>query len=97
MRPWVPGFGVRAVTAAVTLRRVRSPPAAASFSARHAVGTDSTGPSSSRWSSMTRKSLITALRPRSRTPGRWRPGPGHDPRQVTAAPHATRLSVKSQG
>ena len=46
-------------TAAVTLRRPRSPPAAASFSARHAVGTDATGPKTSRWSPITRKSLIT--------------------------------------
>jgi hypothetical protein len=31
-------------TAALTLRRARSPPAAASFSTRHAVGTDATAP-----------------------------------------------------
>ena len=67
-------------TAAVTLRRARSPPAAASFSTRHAVGTDATGPNSSRWSPITRKSLITRApsaiaqarsaktRPRSRPP-----------------------------
>ena len=46
-------------TAAVILRRLRSPPAAIYFSARHAVGTDATGPNSSRWSPITRKSLIT--------------------------------------
>ena len=46
-------------TAAVILRLLRSPPAAISFSARHAVGTDATGPNSSRWSPITRKSLIT--------------------------------------
>ena len=46
-------------TAAVILRRARSPPAAASFSARQAVGTDATGPKTSRWSPITRKSLIT--------------------------------------
>ena len=45
--------------AAVTLRRPRSPQAADSFSARHTVGTDATGPNSSRWSPITRKSLIT--------------------------------------
>jgi hypothetical protein len=37
-------------TAALTFRRVRSPPAAASFSARHAAGTDTTAPNSSCWS-----------------------------------------------
>jgi hypothetical protein len=47
------------LTAAVILRLLRSPPAAVSFSARHAVGTDATGPSSSRRSPITRKSLIT--------------------------------------
>ena len=47
------------LTAAVTLRRLRSPPVAVSFSARHAVGTDATCPNSSRWSPITRKSLIT--------------------------------------
>ena len=36
------------LTAAVTFRLLRSPPAAISLSARHAVGTDATGPSSSR-------------------------------------------------
>ena len=46
-------------TAAVILRLLRSPPAAVSLSARHAVGTDATGPNSSRWSPITRKSLIT--------------------------------------
>jgi hypothetical protein len=46
-------------TAAIIFRRTRPPPAAASFSARHAVGTDATGPNSSRWSPITRKSLIT--------------------------------------
>jgi hypothetical protein len=68
-------------TAAVIFRRARSPPAAASFSARHAVGTDATGPNSSRWSPITRKSLITRapsaitqarsamIRPRSWPPG----------------------------
>ena len=34
-------------TAAITLRRVRSPPAAASFTARHTAGTDATGPNTS--------------------------------------------------
>src|ERR1022692_1260233 len=47
------------LTAAVTFRLLRSPPAAISLSARHAVGTDATGPNSSRWSPITRKSLIT--------------------------------------
>jgi hypothetical protein len=46
-------------TASVIFRLLRSPPTAASFSARHAVGTDATGPNSSRWSPITRKSLIT--------------------------------------
>ena len=46
-------------TAALTFRLLRSPPAAISFSARHAVGTDATCPNSSRWSPITRKSLIT--------------------------------------
>src|SRR5450755_1827824 len=36
-----------------------APPAAISFSDRQAVGTDATGPNSSRWSPITRKSLIT--------------------------------------
>jgi hypothetical protein len=36
------------LTAAVAFRRLRSPPAAISFSARHTVGTDATGPNSSR-------------------------------------------------
>jgi hypothetical protein len=72
--------GVGAGRAAATLRRVRSPPAAFSFSARHAVGTDATCPNTSPWSPITRKSLITRApsaiaqarsaktRPRSRPP-----------------------------
>jgi hypothetical protein len=41
-------------TAAVTFRLLRSPPPAISLSARHAAGTDATGPNSSRWSPITR-------------------------------------------
>ena len=41
------------------LRRPRSPRQPISLSARHAVGTDATGPNISRWSPITRKSLIT--------------------------------------
>ncbi|HUC26293.1 MAG TPA: hypothetical protein VMA73_26620 [Streptosporangiaceae bacterium] len=61
-------------TAAVTLRRARSPSAAASFSARHAVGTDATGPNSSRRSPITRAPSAIAharsamTRPRSCPP-----------------------------
>jgi hypothetical protein len=57
--PWAHACRRALFTAAVILRLLRSPPAAVSFSARHAVGTDATGPSNSRWSPITRKSLIT--------------------------------------
>jgi hypothetical protein len=57
--PWAHAFRRALLTAAVTLRLLRSPPAAVSLSARHAVSTEATGPNSSRWSAITRKSLIT--------------------------------------
>ena len=63
------------------LAAVRSPTAAASLSARHAVGIYATGPSSSRWSAITRKSLITRAssaiahaRSAMTWPQSWRPG-----------------------
>ena len=55
VRPCVPP---RLIHGRCDLRLLRSPPPAISASARHAVGTDATGPNSSRWSPITRKSLI---------------------------------------
>ena len=58
-----PGHGAEVATPMTARHPLRrgplAPSAAASFSARHAVGTDATGPNSSRWSPVTRKSLIT--------------------------------------
>ena len=50
-----------ALTAAVIRACARGPPVAISFSVRHVVGTEATGPNSSFWSVSTRKSLITSL------------------------------------
>jgi hypothetical protein len=45
-----------AFTAAVIRSSARLPPTAVSFSVRHVVGTDATGPNSSFWSPLTQKS-----------------------------------------
>jgi hypothetical protein len=70
-----------AFTAPAIRPSVRPPPAAISSSPLQHVGTDATSPNSSRWSAITRKSLITcapsaiaharsaSTRPRSRTSG----------------------------
>ena len=47
-------------TATVIRPSAGSPPAAISLSARHAVSTEATGPNSSPWSRITRKSLIAS-------------------------------------
>src|ERR1019366_6900330 len=68
------------LTAAVTFRLLQSPPAAISLSARHAVGTDATGPNSSRWPPPPRKPLlppapppIAHARPARPRPRSWPP------------------------
>ena len=92
-------------TAAVTLRAVFSPPAAISSSARHAVGTDATGPNSPLWSLITRKSLITSApsaiaharsettRPRSCTTSRLPASAFDNPAASPVTSHSRRNSA----
>ena len=90
-----PGVPAGLLTAAVTLRRPRSPRQPISLSARHAVGTDATGPNISRWSPITRKSLITRALSAIAHARSANTRPGHGRPAATAAPPTGQTSGPS--